>query len=132
MSEVQSCVAAFLDEIGIAALADDSYAEGLKRYRLHSPAGMMRWYMGNEFMDRPEEKQMLLAAYEMRALVILVDGVDEAAGLRDIVEATRDEPDAAEDPILADGERCVQAWVVGDEVVVDGQYLVGITAGIDR
>ena len=30
---------------------------------------------------------MLLLAYELRALVILVDGVDEAAGMRDIVEA---------------------------------------------
>ena len=30
---------------------------------------------------------MLLQAYEVRALVALVDGVDEAAGMRDIVEA---------------------------------------------
>jgi hypothetical protein len=33
------------------------------------------------------ERLMLLQAYEMRAVVILLDGVDEAAGLRDIVEA---------------------------------------------
>ena len=37
--------------------------------------------------EQPEERQMLLHAYDMRALVILVDGVDEAAGLREIVEA---------------------------------------------
>ena len=30
---------------------------------------------------------MLLQAFDMRALIILVDGVDEAAGMRDIVEA---------------------------------------------
>ena len=33
------------------------------------------------------ERLMLLQAYEMRAVVILLDGVDEAAGRRDIVEA---------------------------------------------
>ena len=30
---------------------------------------------------------MLLLAYEMRACAILIDGVDEAAGLREVVEA---------------------------------------------
>ena len=54
---------------------------------LADPNGMMRWYISVEFIDRKEERTMLLQAWEMRALVILVDGVDEAAGLRDIVEA---------------------------------------------
>ena len=54
---------------------------------LKDPNGMMRWYIGNQFADKVSEKQLLLLAYEMRSLVILVDGVDEAAGMRDIVEA---------------------------------------------
>ena len=54
---------------------------------LQDPNGMMRWYISSEFSDRKEERALLLQAYEMRALVILVDGVDEAAGMRDIVEA---------------------------------------------
>ena len=54
---------------------------------LADPEGVMRWYIGHEFAERKEECQMLLQAYDMRALVILVDGVDEAAGLREIVEA---------------------------------------------
>ena len=29
---------------------------------------------------------MLMQAYEMRALIVLIDGVDEAAGLRDEIE----------------------------------------------
>ena len=47
---------------------------------LADPDGMMRWYISNEFIDRKEERTMLLQAWEIRALVILVDGVDEAAG----------------------------------------------------
>ena len=54
---------------------------------LADPEGMMRWYISNEFADRKEERSLLLLAYDMRALVILLDGVDEAAGLRDIVES---------------------------------------------
>ena len=30
---------------------------------------------------------MLMQAYEMRALIVLIDGVDEAAGLRDQIDA---------------------------------------------
>ena len=30
---------------------------------------------------------MLLIAHELRSIVVLVDGIDEAAGMRDIVEA---------------------------------------------
>ena len=51
---------------------------------LADPDSMMRWYISNEFIDR---KGGRAAAGGDRALVILVDGVDEAAGLRDIVEA---------------------------------------------
>ena len=31
-------------------------------------------------------QEMLMQAYEMRALVVLLDGVDEAAGLRDQID----------------------------------------------
>ena len=54
---------------------------------LANPEGLMRWYIRNEFADHKERCQLLLLAYDLRALVILVDGVDEAAGMRDIVEA---------------------------------------------
>ena len=54
---------------------------------LSDPNGLMRWYIANQFAEKKEEKAMLLQAYEMSALVILVDGVDEAAGLRELVEA---------------------------------------------
>ena len=54
---------------------------------LQDPKGLMRWYIDNQFADRKEERTMLMLAYEMRAVAILVDGVDEAAGMRDIVEA---------------------------------------------
>ena len=54
---------------------------------LQDPNGMMRWYINSEFSDRKTEATLLLQAYEMSALAILVDGVDEAAGMRDIVES---------------------------------------------
>ena len=46
-------------------------------------------YISNQFSENEKrmERLMLLQAYEMRAVIILLDGVDEAAGLRDIVEA---------------------------------------------
>ena len=48
----------------------------------------MLWYIENEFPGRQHKafRDMLQQAWEMRALVILVDGVDEAAGLRSHVE----------------------------------------------
>ena len=49
---------------------------------LSDPNGLMRWYISNQFADKKEEKTMLLQAYEMRAVCILVDGVDEASGER--------------------------------------------------
>ena len=54
---------------------------------LSDPNGLMRWYITNQFADKKEEKTMLIQAYEMSSLCILVDGVDEAAGLRELVEA---------------------------------------------
>ena len=54
---------------------------------LADPEGMMRWYIKNECGWNPDFCQLLLLAYDMRALVILVDGVDEAAGMRVLVEA---------------------------------------------
>ena len=54
---------------------------------LADPEGMMRWYIKNECSDSRERCELLLTAYDMRALVLLVDGVDEAAGMRDVVEA---------------------------------------------
>ena len=54
---------------------------------LQNPEGLMRWYINSEFGDRKEERHLLMLAYEMRCCVILVDGVDEAAGLREVVEA---------------------------------------------
>ena len=43
---------------------------------------MMLWYIENEFPGKQHKafRDMLQQAFEMRALVILVDGVDEAAG----------------------------------------------------
>merc|ERR1712185_683125 len=54
---------------------------------LSDPNGLMRWYISNQFADKKDACTVLLQAYDMRACCILVDGVDEAAGLRDIVEA---------------------------------------------
>ena len=54
---------------------------------LENPNGLLRWYISSEFVEMHEERKMLLTAHEMRACVVLVDGVDEAAGMRDIVEA---------------------------------------------
>ena len=53
---------------------------------LANPEGLLRWYINNEFADRKEQREMLLQAYELRALVVLIDGVDEAAGQRDVIE----------------------------------------------
>ena len=49
---------------------------------------MMLWYIENEFPGKAHKayRDMLQQAWEMRALVILVDGVDEAANLRQHVE----------------------------------------------
>ena len=54
---------------------------------LKDPNGLLRWYISAEFNEMHEDRKMLLLAHELRACVVLVDGVDEAAGMRDIVEA---------------------------------------------
>ena len=54
---------------------------------LADPEGLMRWYIRNDFAEAPDFCELLLLAYDMRALAILVDGVDEAAGMRDLIEA---------------------------------------------
>ena len=53
---------------------------------LSDPNGLLRWYISCEFVDRHEERKMLLIAHQLSALVVLIDGVDEAAGLRDQIE----------------------------------------------
>ena len=54
---------------------------------LENPNGLMRWYIACQYAERKEERDLLLVAYDMRAVTILVDGIDEAAGMRDIIEA---------------------------------------------
>ena len=54
---------------------------------LSNPQGLVRWYINSEFAHRPDALEMLTLSYEISALCILVDGVDEAAGMRDVVEA---------------------------------------------
>ena len=53
----------------------------------HHDALLPHRYISSEFIDRHEDRRMLLIAHELCALVVLVDGVDEAAGMREIVEA---------------------------------------------
>ena len=54
---------------------------------LSNPQGLVRWYINSEYADQKDALQMLTLSYEMSAVCILVDGVDEAAGMRDIVES---------------------------------------------
>ena len=42
----------------------------------------IRW----KFDERPGERDMLLQAYDMRALIVLLDGIDEAAGFKHHIE----------------------------------------------
>ena len=46
-------------------------------------------YIGSVYSGRKYDswREMLMQAYEMRALIVLLDGVDEAAGLKDDIEA---------------------------------------------
>ena len=47
------------------------------------PDGLVEWYIEEEYgVDQPEWCEMLLATLRAKALVILLDGVDEAAALR--------------------------------------------------
>ena len=51
--------------------------------------GLLTLYIEACYTGRAMEgwRKMLMQAYEMRALIVLIDGVDEAAGLRDEIEA---------------------------------------------
>ena len=53
-----------------------------------STKGLLRRYIESIYSGQKMEAwcEMLMQAYEMRALVILLDGVDEAAGLRDQID----------------------------------------------
>ena len=50
--------------------------------------GLLQLYIEACFAGKKMEgwRKMLIQAYEMRALIVLIDGVDEAAGLRDEIE----------------------------------------------
>ena len=45
---------------------------------------MLPWYIEHNFEG--EERQMLLQAYELRALIVLIDGIDEGADLKERIE----------------------------------------------
>ena len=45
---------------------------------------MLAWYIERNFVG--QEQAMLLQAHTMRALVVLIDGVDEAAGMKEAIE----------------------------------------------
>ena len=53
------------------------------------PGQLLTLYIEANFAGKKYEtwRKMLSQASEMRALVVLIDGVDEAAGLRDVIEA---------------------------------------------
>ncbi|KOO25536.1 hypothetical protein Ctob_008372 [Chrysochromulina tobinii] len=65
----------------------ENAGKGIRSVPVIDFEGLLLWYTGNEFVGRTEEKSLLLLSYEMRACVILIDGVDEAAGLRQVIEA---------------------------------------------
>ena len=50
--------------------------------------GLLLLYIESVYSGKKSEmwRKMLMQAYEMRALIVLIDGVDEAAGLRDEIE----------------------------------------------
>ena len=45
---------------------------------------MLPWYIEHNFEGAT--RQMLLQAHEMRALIVLIDGIDEAAGMKEAIE----------------------------------------------
>eukprot|EP00966_Prymnesium_polylepis_P145329 3356096-Prymnesium_polylepis.1 len=47
---------------------------------------MLIAYINHEFAKQPAWRDVLLQAYQMRLLVALIDGVDEAAGLKTEIE----------------------------------------------
>eukprot|EP00242_Pyramimonas_sp_CCMP2087_P002138 CAMPEP_0198232874 /NCGR_PEP_ID=MMETSP1445-20131203/115952_1 /TAXON_ID=36898 /ORGANISM="Pyramimonas sp., Strain CCMP2087" /LENGTH=667 /DNA_ID=CAMNT_0043913561 /DNA_START=14 /DNA_END=2015 /DNA_ORIENTATION=+ len=43
-------------------------------------------YINWSYSDKPAERDMLLQAYDMRTLIVLLDGIDEAAGFKERIE----------------------------------------------
>ena len=62
-------------------------ASYLKKGVLSTEAGdLLAAYIDVEYEGQPKTKDLLLQAYEARALVLCIDGVDEAAGLKTRIE----------------------------------------------
>ena len=68
----------------IVRLVREDGDEAMTIKRLLSTRSMLHWYITKNFEG--EERMMLLQAHEMCALVVLVDGVDEAAGMKEAIE----------------------------------------------
>lgn len=64
------------------------YVQRLARLRPTGDASvgsnLLLEYIQTEFRDDPDTAEMLQQAFEMRTLIVLLDGVDEAAGLREV------------------------------------------------
>ena len=65
-----------------------AYVQRLARLRPTGDASvgsnLLLEYIQTEYRDQPETAEMLQQAFEMRTLIVLLDGVDEAAGLREV------------------------------------------------
>ena len=65
------------------------YVQRLARLRPTGDASvgsnLLLEYIQSEYRDDPEKAEMLQQAFEMRTLIVLLDGVDEAAGLREVI-----------------------------------------------
>eukprot|EP00976_Prorocentrum_cordatum_P083243 1185152-Prorocentrum_minimum.AAC.3 len=57
-----------------------------KTNKYEQPADMLVDYINWKYHTKPEERDMLLQAYDMRSLIVLLDGIDEAAGFRQHIE----------------------------------------------
>ena len=62
-------------------------ARFVRRHRGTAPEHFLRLYLEEQYADDLRRREMLLAAYDLRALIVVLDGVDEASGLKDQVEA---------------------------------------------
>lgn len=110
----------------------------MKRYRweLGGVDDLLRSYIGQEFCG--DERAVLLQAYQMRALVCAIDGVDEAAALKSRIE------DLVVDKLAPFGVRTIvssrpegvrleryKSWVVMDlKPLSDAQQQVAIAGQI--
>ena len=65
-----------------------AYVQRLARLRPTGDASvgsnLLLEYIQSEYRDDPETSEMLQQAFEMRTLIVLLDGVDEAAGLKEV------------------------------------------------